>query len=126
MYIYVYIQVNVYVCGCVFVHVHVDLDVDVSFFADVSVCVNVYASVYIILSLRVLRQFHRLHFVMGQMINVVGSGVTRQVTAVSQSGGTEGDLVSVEESGCRKSKGTDETVAVGGGQCFEMEGDSPM
>ena len=50
-------------------HAHVDLDVDVSFYVDVSVCANVYASAYIILSLHVLRQFHRLHFAQGRMIN---------------------------------------------------------
>ena len=35
----------------------------------------------------------------------------------------EGNLPSVEERGCRKSKGTDEVNAIGRGQSSEMEGD---
>ena len=53
---------------------------------------------------------------------VAWSGFTRQATAAFQSAGTEGNLPSVEESDRRKSKGTDETVAVGGGHSSEMEG----
>ena len=66
-----------YVYGYVFVHVHVVLDVDVSFYVYVHVCVNVYASVYIIMSLYVLRQFHRLHFAKGQMIIVTAIMLSR-------------------------------------------------
>ena len=54
---------------------------------------------------------------------VAWGGFSRQATAVSQSAGTEGNLPSIEESDRRKSKGTDETIAVGGGQSSEMEGD---
>ena len=54
MYIYIYIYIyaydNVYVYGYIFVHVHVDLDEDVSFHVCDNVCVNVFASVCIILS----------------------------------------------------------------------------
>ena len=35
---------------------------------------------------------------------VAGSGFTRQATGVSQSAGSDGNLPSVEESGCRKVK----------------------
>ena len=51
------------------------------------------------------------------------SGFTPKAAAGSQSAGTEGNLPSVEESGRRESKGTDEVVAVGGGQSSEMECD---
>ena len=46
---------------------------------------------------------------------VFGSGFTRLATDLLQSAEKVGNVLSVEESGCRKSKGADETLAVEGG-----------
>ena len=54
---------------------------------------------------------------------VAGGGVTRKARAGSQNTETEGNLPSAEERFCRKSKGTDETVAVGRSQRSGIEGD---
>ena len=54
---------------------------------------------------------------------VAGGGVTGKTTAVPQSAGTEDNLPSAEERDRRKSRGADETVAVGSRQSSEMEGD---